>query len=551
MLPALTPALLLAAAVADLTGRRTGAHVARGIAAAAALATAWVVLDSGPLRLPLYHWLTLTEPGERAVDAGLFCDGSAAALLVLLSLWTVAAPLVTGRQDGRTGAALDLAAVGGGIVIIADGALLSLAGTELLLAATFVHGACGSATTPAARRLLAATRLGGMALVGTLVFADAGAAPWLAMLAAAILVGAWPCHSWLEDLGDSGSATGIRLVAAVVGLCLFLRFAEPLPAAVAVIFALSSMISVVSSLSTQDLFRAQVMTMAAQGSLVLAAATLVPMAALMLVAAYGAAQLAPAMALARIESALPAIPRRFTELGGLAAVLPWPRWLTLAGAIVACFSGPSLRAHAALAGHGMIEAGPPGAVLVVSLLVLPVLPLLRLALVPYSGPVRHTTTSTAADAAVSIRTTLAVLVLVALGSAAVGWSALPPPATLTVAIAAGAAAIAVLAGFLLWRNGPSGREAVPSPARSWADEGFGVSRVLTACGVALQATGRFCWTAIDSTLFGGVPGAVGLTLRATGWLLARLHDGRSGWAMAAAVGTIAILLWSTRTGGTW
>ena len=83
-------------------------------------------------------------------------------------------------------------------------------------------------------------------------------------------------HSWLEDLGEGG--TGIRLAAALTGVCLLLRFADGLPVAVAAVFILSSVLSVSAAMATQDLFRAQMLTAAAQGSLVLAAATVEPMA---------------------------------------------------------------------------------------------------------------------------------------------------------------------------------------------------------------------------------------------------------------------------------
>ena len=83
-----------------------------------------------------------------------------------------------------------------------------------------------------------------------------------------------------------------------------------------------------------------------------------------------------------------------------------------------------------------------------------------------------------------------------------------------------------------------------SPLRMLMADGFGVSRILTACGGAAEATGRFVWTAIDGVLAGSVPVLLNLGVRAAGWLLARLHDGLSGWAVATVVGTVGILLWS-------
>lgn len=537
-LPAATPGLLLAATAASLAGYRSWAHAARAAALGASLATAWLVRSSSPLTLNLFSWIEL---GDLRIDAGVFGDGQTAALLVLLSLWAVIAPLVSGKPEGRVGAAMDLAAAGAALAIVADGAWLTLVGCEVLLAGAFLHAARSSSAS-ASRRVLFHTRLGTVALAGTLVFADSAAAPWSALLTAAVLVGAWPLHSWLEDLGEGG--TSIRLAAALTGVCLLLRFADGLPVAVAAVFILSSVLSVSAAMATQDLFRAQMLTAAAQGSLVLAAATVEPVAALLLLAAHGTTQVTHAVGLGRIAAALPTVPRRFTDLGGLAAALPWPRWLVLGGTLAACVSAPALWGHAALAGRGLAEAGPPGAAVVALLFVLPCLPLARMALAPFGGPTRHTTTSATPDVRGPRLAALAALVVAAWLPAGVAWMVTPTPPTTAAAFAAGAGVVIPLAGFLLWRKGPRGSGIMESPLRMLMADGFGVSRILTACAAAAEATGRFVWTAIDGVLAGGVPVLLNLGVRAAGWLLARLHDGLSGWAVATVVGTVGILLWS-------
>lgn len=537
-LPAVTPGLLLAAAAASLAGYRPWAYVARAAALGAALATAWLVRTGGPLTLHLSPWI---EVGNLRIEVGVSGDGQTVALLALLALWAVIAPLV-GDSPGRGVAAMDVAAAGAALTIVASGAWVSLVGCEVLLAGSFLYAA-RSAAASGARRVLFYTRLGALALAGTLVLADSAAAPWSALVTAAVLVGAWPFHPWLEDLGEGGAATGIRLVAAVTGVCLLLRFAGPLPEVVAAVFVLSSVISVSAAMATQDLFRAQMLTAAAQGSLVLAAAMVEPMAALLLLATQGTSQVTHAVGLGRIAAALPSVPRRFADLGGLAAVLPWPRWLVMSGTLAACVSPPALWAHAALAGRGLSETGPPGAAVVALLFVLPCLPLARMALAPFAGPTRHTTTSSTSHVGGPRLAALAALLLAAWLPAGVAWTAVPPPSTSAAAFAAGAGVVVLLAGFLLWRAGPRGSGAVGSPLRTLAADGFGIARILTACGVAAEASGRFVWTAIDGVL-AGVPALLNLGVRAAGWLLARLHDGLSGWAVATVVGTVAILLWS-------
>lgn len=543
----LTPLLLSTSAAADFAEHRVWAIVARKFAIAASLVLAWMVSVGGAVQLHLYRWM---EVGDRHIDIGLFCDGQTAALLVLVAVSSTLSALIGGGQT-RAGGAASLVAAGAGLVIIADGNLLALVGLELLLAATFLHAAQSSPTAGAARRVLFYARLAALAFVGTLVFVDTLVVSWLVLLTAAVLVGAWPFHPWLEDLGESGTATGIRLAAALTGVCLLLRFAVPMPAlAGVVLLALSCGVQTLSALASQDLFRVQMMTAAAQGSLVLAAVLVDPMVALLLLPLYGATQISSAVAQASIAEALPSVAKRFVDLGGLAPELPWPRGLALAAVFVCSLSAPALWAHTTLANIGFAEAGLPGAALVAILFVLPNLPLARLALLSFAGPVRHQTRSVTLAARLPHWVALTALSLAATIPAAVAWLAGPPTLNVAAAFAAGAGVVVVLAGLLLWRAGPGPTAAVESSLRSFAAHGFGVTRCLQACGVGLEVVGRFLWTALDGVLFGGIPGGMTLGVRAAGWLLARLHDGWSGWAVATALGTIAILLWSMQVGGT-
>jgi hypothetical protein len=500
----------------------------------------------GAVQLHLYRWL---EVGDLHIDIGLSCDGQTAALLVLVAVSCALSPWIAGAHT-RAGGAASLAAAGAGLMIIAAGNLLALVGLELLLAAAFLYAAQSSPTAGAARRVLFYTRLGALAFVGTLVFADGMVVSWLVLFTASVLVGAWPFHPWLEDLGDSGTATGIRLAAAVAAVSLLLHFDGPMPAATGVaLLALSCVVQIVAALASQDLFRAQMMTAGAQGSLTLAAALVDPMVALLLLPMYGATQISTVVAQVGIAEALPSVPKRFVDLGGLAQVLPWPRGIALAAVLIGSLSAPALWAHAILANIGFAAAGLPGAALMTMLFVLPNLPLTRLALVPFAGPVRHTTRSVTPAARLPHWVALTALSMAAVIPAALAWLAGPPMLTVAAAFAVGAGVVVVLAGLLLWRAGPGLTPVVESSLRSFAADGFALTRGLQACGRGLEATGRLLWTAVDGVLFGGVPGAMNLGVRATGWLLARLHDGWSGWAVATAVGTIAILLWSTQVGG--
>ena len=556
MLLPLAPALLLAAAAAQLTGRRRAAHVARAASLVATLGVAWTVAVDGPITRHLYRWI---EVGQLQADLGFSCTPYAAVLLVLLALWALLAPFLSVAPKPRAAAALDLAAAGAALAAIAKGDLLALMGCEVLLAACFLYvtgltTATIAARLVAARRLLFVTRLGGLALLASLVFVGTAAGVWLVLLTATVLVGAWPFHSWFEDLGQGGTATGIRLIAMLTGVGLCLRVGSTMPQMALAFLAFSTLLSVISALATQDLFRAQMLTVAAQGSLVLAAATVDPVAALLLTAVYGVSQVIHTTGLARITSAVPTVPHRLPELGGLATTLPWTRWLALSGALATTISLPALWASALLAGHGWATAGPVGAAIVALLWVLPCLPLARVSLAPFGGPVRHdmvpVTMALAEESRGPRWAAVAALFVVAGPGVGLAWLVAPPPLTPASAVAVGTVVLAALAGFLLWHSGPRRANPLESPVRSLAANGFGIARALSLGGTGIEAASRFLWTFVDDVLFAGLPGMLNLGVRAAGWGLARLHDGWSGWAVATAVGTAAILLWSMR-GGVW
>ena len=435
----LAPALMLAAAAAQLAGRQLAAHLARAASLSVALGVAWTVAADGPISRHLYRWI---DAGQLQLDIGFACSPYSAALLVLLALWVLLAPFLSVAPEPRAAAALDVAAVGAALVAIAKGDLLALMGCEVLLASCFLYVTGLPAATVAARRLLFVTRLGGLALVASLVFDGTAAGPWLVLVTAAVLVGAWPFHLWFEDLGQGGIATGIRLIAILTGVGLCLRVASTVPQAALAFLAFSTLLSVIAALATQDLFRTQILTVAAQGSLVLAAATVDPVAALLLTAVYGVSQVIHATGLARITSILPTVLPRLPELGGLAKTLPWTRWLALSGALATTISLPALWACALLAGHGWATAGPAGAAVVALFCSLPCLPLARVTLAPYGGPVRHMTidsvtlgagtTASAEESPAPRRAAVAALFFIAGPAVALAWLVVPPPKQLNI-----------------------------------------------------------------------------------------------------------------------
>ena len=573
---ALAPAVLFAAAAAaQQTARCAAAHVARSAALLAALAVAWLVAVDAPVAPPPYRWL---DVGSLQFDVGLRVDGQAAALLVLLSLWMVLAPFLSGTSSGKSfgktepgsGGALDLGATGVALVVTAAGNVLALAGCEILLAACFLHAIGAPVTMVAARRLLFLTRFGGLALVASLIFVQTPAQPWLVLLTAAVLVGVWPFHPWFEDLGQGGTGTGFRLLAMLTGVSLCLRFAGGVSQTALVLLAVSCLLSIGAALATQDLFRAQIFTIAAQAGVVLAAALLQPLAALLLTSVYGASQVVHATSLNRITSALDSSSPQLADLGGLRAALPWSRWLALCGALTAAISLPALWAVALLANQGWDTAGPAGAAIVALLCALPCLPLARVTLVPFHGPGLesgpksepesgpksgpksgcHTPTN-AAESQAPHRAALVSVLVVAGPVVGLTWLVAPLPPMPAAIAAAASVLMASLTGFFLWRRGPRVAHSIQSPLREAASSGFGISSLLTGCATGIVAFCRLVWTALDGVLFAGVPGLLNLSVRASGWLLARLHDGWSGWAVATGIGTVVILLWSMRLGGSW
>ena len=254
-----------------------------------------------------------------------------------------------------------------------------------------------------------------------------------------------------------------------------------------------------------------------------------------------------ATVLDRITSTLP--DTRLPELGSLGVVLPWSRWLAVCGALGAVISLPALWAVALLADHAWSEAGPAGAVIVALLCAMPILPLARITLVPFAGSRRHDTTTAADEPLAPRRVALAAILLVAGPLAGLTWMVSTPPLTTATAAAAGAVGLLALVGFLLWRCGPRQTNPIASPIRNFAAHGLGIAHMLGVLGAGTEAIGRLLWTALDGGLFAGVPATLNLGVRAAGWLLARLHDGWSGWAVATATGTAVILLWSMWFGG--
>jgi hypothetical protein len=548
VMPALPSILLLLAATADLRACRLWAHVARGTAMAAALASAWVVYTNGALTLHLYRWM---QEEDLLLDAGFYCDGVRAALLVAVVFWVVVAPLVTSKSEGRSTTALDLAGAGAAVAVVAEGHLLRLGGAEMLLVVSFLYVA-RRAPTETARRLLFSTRLAGLLVVATLVLAATTAAAWVALLAALVLVGSWPFHTWLQDVGEGDAATGIRLASVATGVALLLSHAERLPTLALPALAVAAIVAVVGALATQELFRARMLVSSAQGSLVLAAAIVDPVAALLLFAVCGATQVTHAVGLGRIAAALPTVLQRFPDLGGLRTVLPGVFRTALAATLLAGLSPTSLWAHARMAEWGMTQAGQAGAAFVAVLFALPILPLARLSLMPFSGAVRHTTVSSQPEPVVPRWMNVVVLLFVAGPPAAIAWSVSGQPVSMPVIFSAGAAALLCAIGPLLWRREPRNVTPADSSLRLLFADGLGISWVLSVTAIAIEASARFVWTAIDGVLLGGIPFLLNLATRMSGWLLARLHDGWSGWAVAVALGIASILLWSMQAGrGTW
>ena len=534
------PALLLTAAVAHVRASRALAHVARAGALAASLGLAWLSHVDGAHAQSLYQWLHMA--GLR-LDAGVALTGSTAAVVAAAVLWSAICPLLDDNSSPSTAAAMDLAAAGAVTCCLASGIWWSLAGCEVLLVAAYLYG-CTVSNTASARRLLLHTRLCSAALVGALVFADTSAAMWLALLAAAILVGGWPFHTWLEDLGPGGPATGIRLLTTVVGVQILLRFATPLPVEALPVLLASGLLATIGALAAQDMLRSNLLLAAAHGALLLAAAGVSPQAALLLLTVLGASQVVQTNCLTRISASLPGVDARVTDLGGLAQALPWSRWLTQSGLLVVALSPSSLWAAALLAGYGWNQAGPVGAAVVGLFVALPVLPLVRLAVAPFSGPVRHATVSTS-DGPVAARwAVVLVLAVVALGPAVVIGVTTPMPLSPAAGLGAGVAVVMLLVGYLLWHAGPRQVRLVEPGLRRVAAGGFGMPGLLRTAGAMVQATGQWLWTAVDGVLFSGLPGLLNLSVRAAGWALAWLHDGWSGWALATATGAAAILLWS-------
>jgi hypothetical protein len=124
--------------------------------------------------------------------------------------------------------------------------------------------------------------------------------------------------------------------------------------------------------------------------------------------------------------------------------------------------------------------------------------------------------------------------------------------SMPVIFSAGAAALLCAIGPLLWRREPRNVTPADSSLRLLFADGLGISWVLIVTAIAIEASARFVWTAIDGVLLGGIPFLLNLATRMSGWLLARLHDGWSGWAVAVALGIASILLWSMQAGrGTW
>lgn len=534
----LIPAVLFVAALLHLVDNRVLAGACRAAALVAALALAWMLQGHDAQPVLLHNWIDVD--GLR-IDAVANLSWPVPWLLLLVALWDVTCYLLDSRAR-RVAAALDLAAAGSAVCLLSSGIWLSLVGCELLLVAAFLW-TCASAPAAAARKLLMHTRICSAALVGVVVFSDTAGAAWLALLAAAVLAGAWPFHSWLEDLGPGAAATGIRLLAAAAGVQILWRFAEPLPQAAVVMLLASVVVSTVGALAAQGLFRSHMLLVAAQGALLLALAATTPMATLLLLAVLGSSQVVYAASLAHVTAALPNLALRVCDLGGLAAALPWTRWLSLAAVLVAALSPSALWAAALLGDRGWLEAGPVGAAVVGLVMALPLLPLMRLALAPFTGPVIHTTSSVTSEPVVATRTIGVLLLLAAVVPAGLAASTRLPAATPAAAIGVAAMLLMVAVGYLLWRGGPRPVNQIEPPMRSIAAGGFGVPALMLAAGGVVQATGRWMWTAVDGVLFSGVPVIANLGVRAIGWVLAWLHDGWSGWALATAAGTAVILLW--------
>lgn len=515
-----------------LSALQTGrgwAHGLRSFAVVLSLWSGWSVWQGEPLSAGA-TWMA----SFRSVLA---VDSVGAGLLVLLTFWSLLAHLLMPARC-RTA---DVAAAGACLVVIDGGLLLAVAGCGLL-AGSAVLAAAIDGQSQVARRRLGLSILALQALI---------AAVWLpttvpVLLVSAALLGVWPLTLWFEGGRHGTAAASHRLPAAVAALALIGRHVD-LPAQAIVGLALLTLLSVASALLVRPAATSMRWLQSGKGTLLIAAALVDPTAAVWMLAAWGSAELVGAFVHERIERLVPE--HSLADTGGLAPILTGVYRLAVAATVLAFASPPILLAAWRLAPLAHSAAGPIAVVAVGCLLALPSLPMWRLTLVTFRGEPRQTT----APEDVSSQAPLWVLsvAVAAVGLAPVGAAVLlDQMPSLTEAFATAVAPLVLLpiGAVMLWWSPRPAQVRVPSRFTTATEQGLAVTRIADAIGGGLQTAARFAWTAIDGVLAGGIPSAVMFLLRLLSWLIARIHDRRSDWALATIIGTSLILLWSWRGG---
>lgn len=467
------------------------------------------------------------------------CDAAVAGCLVILALWRLVSPWLAVDITPR---ALDVVAAGAALTALATSLPAALLGITLAVAGAYASRRLTCADAPSLR--FAAILAVAPAAVALQPIVGAASAPWLAFVAAAVLLGAWPLHL----AAASGGVDGPRVGLAVAGVGLILPSPAAVPSLLPAVAGGLLLVALAAALAAIDRRSSDDLGHAARGAALAALAFLDPTSAVVLLALCAAVDLALAGPRRQIDGALPQA-TTWHQVGGLATTLPAARRLAFAAAAVAAASPAALWVAARVAtALPPVLAEPVRAILgglVIGLLSLPVV---RAGLTPFVGAARQTVADTPAGGG---RGWLAAagLALAAATPALALLSAALLPTTPSAAIGAGVALLPPLVGLLIWRRPADSGERPLSPLRALAAGAFGVERLLIALGRGIGAVTRFLWSAGDGLLAGGLPAAVGIGLRALGWLLARLHDGGLPWTAATAVGTGAILLWAWRGGG--
>lgn len=548
---------LAAAAVSDLAGRRTPAHLLRLLAC---LASAVFALGAagGPVDLVIGRWLEAEGAGLR-LGLNLRGDGIAASAVTSSAALCLLYPLAQPAMD-RVQRALGAAAAAGTVLLsCAADWLPLLLGWEIAAAALLLTAARSPAVSGAgARRLLLLTRAGSAALAAAAVTCLAGdpshggidwAAPGARLLvfAAAVGLGLWPLHQWLLEASPcraAGAAAGALMVAGAVLLSRVVPGLGPLQPLVFGVGLTTAVAGAAAALASRGILRIPAWIAVAHSGLTAAAMAAGPAAGWLLLAASLCARLCLSAGAGLAQAALPAA-ERLHELRGLAAHLPAARRLSMAGALIPVLSLSALWGHALLLGHARDEYGPLGPGVILAVLALAAFPVVRFALAPFGGRAPRPAAAEPARPALPATAGCLAAGLAFAALPALCWWRLtpPPPEGLALAAAAGAAALGV--SVLVRRRGAAPDPGPASAVRRLAAGGFGAGAALRGLSAAGASLGRGLWTLVDGAFIGGAWGALDLVARASGWVLISAQDRRRPLGAAAlAAGAALAVLWS-------